>query len=161
MPSGRCHGQQVVERASGLKGAGGHPRLSIPSAQGWPAPPRPIPPPLQPAGELEGKRWLVCLDSTLRVPLETVFLVSLCLKQFSRKLVQEGSCVASPPAHPAFPLLTSCSPVGFPGGSDSKESACSAGGQGSIPGSGRSPGEGNGTPLQYFCLGNPIDGGAW
>ena len=42
----------------------------------------------------------------------------------------------------------------FPGGSDGKESACNAGDQGSIPGSGRSPGEGNGNPLQYSCLEN-------
>ena len=51
--------------------------------------------------------------------------------------------------------------VGFPGGSDSKESACSAGGLGLIPGSGRSPGEGNGNPLQYSCLGNPVDWAVW
>ena len=44
--------------------------------------------------------------------------------------------------------------VGVPGGSDSKESACNAGDPGSIPGSGRSPGEGNGYPRQYSCLGN-------
>ena len=43
----------------------------------------------------------------------------------------------------------------------SKESACSAGDSGSIPGSGRSPGEENGNPLQYSCLGNPMDRGAW
>ena len=43
---------------------------------------------------------------------------------------------------------------GFPGGSDSKESACSAGDRGSIPGLGRSPGGGNGYPLQYSCLEN-------
>jgi len=49
----------------------------------------------------------------------------------------------------------------FPCGSDGKESACSAGGLGSIPGSERSPGEGNSNPLQYSCLGNPIDRGAW
>ena len=42
-----------------------------------------------------------------------------------------------------------------------KVSACSAGDPGSIPGSGRSPGEGNGNPLQYSCLGNPMDRGAW
>ena len=46
-------------------------------------------------------------------------------------------------------------------GSDSKESACNAGDPGSIPGSGRSPGEGNGKPLQYSCLENPMDRGAW
>ena len=50
---------------------------------------------------------------------------------------------------------------GFPGCLDGKESACNAGAPGSIPGSGRSPGEGNGNPLQYSCLGNPMDQGAW
>jgi len=48
-----------------------------------------------------------------------------------------------------------------PGGSDGKEFACNAGDTSSIPGSGRSPGEGNGYPLQYSCLGNPMDRGAW
>ena len=48
-----------------------------------------------------------------------------------------------------------------PGGSEVKASACNAGDLGSIPGLGRSPGEGNGNPLQYFCLENPMDGGAW
>ena len=48
----------------------------------------------------------------------------------------------------------------FPGGSDGKASAYNAGDLGSIPGSGRSPGEGNGNPLQYSCLENPMDG-AW
>ena len=50
---------------------------------------------------------------------------------------------------------------GFPGGLEGKASACNAGDWGLIPGSGRSPGEGNGNPLQYFCLENPMDGGAW
>ena len=50
---------------------------------------------------------------------------------------------------------------GFPGGSEVKASACNEGDLGSIPGSGRSPGEGNGNPLQYSCLENPMDGGAW
>ena len=49
----------------------------------------------------------------------------------------------------------------FPGGSDNKESACNAGNLGLIPGSGISPGEGNGNPLQYSCLENSIDRGAW
>ena len=49
----------------------------------------------------------------------------------------------------------------FPGGSDSKAYASSTGDLGSIPGSGRSPGEGNGNPPQYSCLENPTDGGAW
>ena len=50
---------------------------------------------------------------------------------------------------------------GFPGSWDGKESAYNAGDLGSIPGSGKSPGEGNGNPLQYSCLENPMDGGAW
>ena len=47
------------------------------------------------------------------------------------------------------------------GSSVSKESACSAGDPGSIPGLGRSPGEGNGNPLQYYCLENPMSRGVW
>ena len=50
---------------------------------------------------------------------------------------------------------------GFPGGSDSKESVHNAGDPGSIPGFGRSPGEGSGYPLQYSFLENPIDRGSW
>ena len=49
----------------------------------------------------------------------------------------------------------------FPGDSDGKASAYNAGDQGSIPGSGRSPGEGNGNPLQYCCLEKSMDGGTW
>ena len=49
----------------------------------------------------------------------------------------------------------------FPGGSEVKASAWNAGDLGSIPGLGRSPGEGNGDPLQYSCLENPMEGGAW
>ena len=52
-----------------------------------------------------------------------------------------------------FPFLS--------GGSDGKASVYNAGDPGSIPGLGRSPGEGNGNPLQYYCLENPMDGGAW
>ena len=48
-----------------------------------------------------------------------------------------------------------------PGGSDGKESACNEGDPSSIPGLRRSPGEGNGYPLQYSCLENPMDRGAW
>ena len=51
--------------------------------------------------------------------------------------------------------------LGFPGGSDGKESACNVGYPGSIPGLGRSPGEGKGYPLQYSCLENSMDRGAW
>ena len=51
-----------------------------------------------------------------------------------------------------FPLC-----MGFPGGSDGKESACNARDSGSIPGSGRYAGEGNGNPLQYSCLEDPMN----
>ena len=51
--------------------------------------------------------------------------------------------------------------MGFLGGSEVKASASNVGDLGSIPGLGRSPGEGNGNPFQYPCLENPMDGGAW
>ena len=50
---------------------------------------------------------------------------------------------------------------GFPCGSAGKESTCNVGDLGSIPGLGRSPGDGNGNPLQYSCLENPMDRGTW
>ena len=50
---------------------------------------------------------------------------------------------------------------GSPGGPEGQESTCNAGDAGSIPGLGRSPGEGNGYPLQYSCLENPVNRGAW
>ena len=54
-----------------------------------------------------------------------------------------------------------CVCTDVPGGSDGKAPAYNAGDPGSIPGSGRSPGEGNDNPLQYPCLENPMDRGAW
>ena len=51
--------------------------------------------------------------------------------------------------------------MGFPGGLDSKESACNARGPGSIPDSGRSPGEENGNPAKYSCRQIPMARGAW
>ena len=51
--------------------------------------------------------------------------------------------------------------MGLPGGSDGKESACNSGDPGSVPGSGNTPEEGNGNPLQYSCLENSMDGGTW
>ena len=57
--------------------------------------------------------------------------------------------------------LSHCSCWGLLGGSDSEEATCNAGAPGLIPELGRSPGEGNGYPLQYSCLDNPMDRGAW
>ena len=69
------------------------------------------------------------------------------------------------PQKSQVPQVTSLPSVaaawGFLGGSDSKESACNAGYLSSIPGSGRSPGEGTGNPLQSFCLENSMDRGSW
>ena len=63
------------------------------------------------------------------------------------------------------PILYMCIHIlcmyGFPGGSDGKASVYNAGDLGLILGLGRSPGEGNGNPLQYYCLENPMDRGAW
>ena len=58
-------------------------------------------------------------------------------------------------------MYFSLSDLGFPGGSEVKASASNAGNPGSIPGLGRSCREGNGNPLQYSCLENPMDRGAW
>ena len=57
--------------------------------------------------------------------------------------------------------MTLCLPMGFPSGSDCKQSAHRSGDLGLIPGLGRSPGEGNGNPLQYSSLENPMGEGAW
>ena len=65
-----------------------------------------------------------------------------------------------PPLH-THPPFTGDSERDLPGGLDGKASAYNLGDLGSIPGSGRSPGEGNGNPLQYSCLENPMGGGAW
>ena len=73
-----------------------------------------------------------------------------------RKGAEEISCALGPRAKAEFDRS-----LGFPGGSDGKESVCSAGDSGLIPGSGRSPREGNGNPLQYFCLENCMDSGVW
>ena len=60
-----------------------------------------------------------------------------------------------------IPLVISVLEHSFPGGSAGKESACNAGDPGLIPGLGRSPGGGNCYPLQYSCLENPMERGAW
>ena len=68
--------------------------------------------------------------------------------------LQAYALPSEPPGKPKKATSFPCSSVG-------KASACSAGDRGLIPGLGRSPGEGNGNPLQYSCLENPMDGGAW
>ena len=63
--------------------------------------------------------------------------------------------------HGRFKKITFPTQRGFPGGSDGKESTCNVWDPGLTSGSGKCPGEGNGYPLQYSCLENPMDGGAW
>ena len=63
--------------------------------------------------------------------------------------------------HLGFFCHTTCGILGFPGGSDGKEPAYNAGDPGSNLGLRISPGKGNGNPLQYSCLENPMDRGAW
>ena len=72
-------------------------------------------------------------------------------------LSHRGRCVSPMPP----PWLWYCIMLIFFGGSEVKVSAWNVGDLGSIPGLGRSPGEGNGNPLQYSCLENPMEGGAW
>ena len=81
----------------------------------------------------------------------------LCRHHFKRERDSRTPLVLffSPPS-----TYCRCSRWGFPGGSEVKASACNVGDLGSIPGLGRSPGEGNGNPLQCSCLENPTDGGA-
>ena len=103
------------------------------------------------------------LLSLLLCPLFTD-TVNAKLLQWCPTLYDPMDC--SPPGQANLPLAPPGKPAQwqppvwltawfcFPGGSDGEESACSAGDNGSIPGSGRSPGEGNGYPLQYSCLEN-------
>ena len=87
-------------------------------------------------------------------------------KNFSPKTIREfGSFEHELPHSPCLALTIPFSAPNsdgpFPGGSDSKEFTCSAGDLGLIPRSRRSPGEGNGYPVQYACLENSMDRGAW
>ena len=79
-------------------------------------------------------------------------------------LINCQACLSKhPPTFYGYILFNQGFPggVGFPGGSEVKASAWNAGDLGSIPGSGRYPGEENGNPLQYSSLENPMEGGAW
>ena len=87
--------------------------------------------------------------------LSLLNLSVLCLLNFT-SVGNQLRCVCVVCSQALSPLDLLC-----PGGSEVKASACSVGDLGSIPGSGRSPGEGNGTLLQYCRLENPMDGGAW
>ena len=95
--------------------------------------------------------------------MEKLFAYAL-LKDFNQDAVNyflDSQMVASLTDHHPFEITCHCLSWCFPGGSDGKASAYNAGDLGSIPGLGRSLGEGHGNPLQYSCLENPMDRGAW
>ena len=99
--------------------------------------------------------WMVCLSLSLSLSLtHTHSHTMINLLNALKSTVYYGIwCIC----------IYTCirSGMDFPGGSDGKVSAYNAGDLDSIPGSGRSPGEGNGNPLQYSCLEKPMDRGAW
>ena len=91
-----------------------------------------------------------------------MLLLLLWLKSFKKRLSLSGEFLSNFKAIKEHILIGQVlQQVDFPGGSDGKASAYNAGDPGSIPGLGRSPGEGNDNPLQYFSLENPMDGEAW
>ena len=98
------------------------------------------------AGPCLPQPWIVITQGNVRVSREISFELR----------IPKGWIWKPLNLHNFSPLVR-----GFPHSSVGKESACNAGDPGSIPGSGRSPGEGNGNPLQYSCLENPMDRGAW
>ena len=128
-------------------------RYSKSSVVGWPANEAPV----FTCDFQDQSRWLHAdgREETTQRSLEPSgpWVVSIC----------QGPhvCLASAAFSPLEFWHTVPLSVDFPGGSEVKASTCSAGDLGSIPGSGRSPGEENGHPLQYSCLGNSIDREAW
>ena len=101
-------------------------------------------------------RWILYHCATREAPLNSYCCFLYSSSQFWVSHWQDFSGIVL-----TVDLTTSWLKPVFPGGSEVKVSACNAGDLGSIPGSGRSPGEGNGNPLQYSCLENPMDRGAW
>ena len=115
-----------------------------------------------------GPRWSLAfkLESVLSVSSFSIY------QQWLRTKAVQKFCLNFPCLWNSLPAVLLGKPLwenkdwqfytmGFRGGSEGKESACNAGDLGSIPGSGRSLGEGNGNPLQYSCLENPMDREAW
>ena len=107
----------------------------------------------------------ICMTESPRCLPETItaLLIGYCSVAKSR-LTPHDPMDCSTPGFPVphhLPESAQFHAHCFPGGSEGKASACSVGELGLIPGSGRSPGKGNGNPLKYSCLENSMDGGAW
>ena len=94
---------------------------------------------------------------------QVLLLASICKVHLIILTGQRSLELLSGIKHVQYPNITMCflAVWGFPHSSVGKKSACHAGDPGSIPGLGRSPGEGYRNPLQYSCLENPMDRGAW
>ena len=103
-----------------------------------------------------------CSSAGLLTPDSLVPLIFYHLQAISHQIYGKHPCHNRQPFH-SLHILSSgkCYNQGFPGGSVVENPPANEGDLGSIPGSGRSPGEGNGNPFQYSCLGNFMDRGAW
>ena len=100
----------------------------------------------------------------MMITIVTVMMVVVNYQLLSISMYQDQESGSKTPTlsnMPHFFVSASVLKRDFSSGTDSKESACNAGDLGLIPESGRSPGEGNGNPLQYSCLENPKDRGVW
>ena len=109
----------------------------------------------KPAFSLSSFTFIKRPFSSLLSAVRVVSCAYLRLLIFLPAILIPACALSSPAFHMMYSIYS------FPGSLDSKASAYNAGDPGSIPGSGRSPGEGNGNPLQYSCLENPMDRGAW
>ena len=102
------------------------------------------------------------LQSWSRKELDMTEQLTLSFFTFKgTEIIQSLLSITVPPKFKTLDYISFSTSDYFPGGSDGKASVYNAGHLASIPGSGRSAGEGNGNPLQYYCLENPVDRGAW
>ena len=132
----------------------GFPRQEYWSGLPFPSPrdlPDPRIEPMSPALQADSTNWITREDREVD---KQMLLYTLSL------IVRRTGNIKNSLGHINIFTYFICLSLGFPGGSDGKASAYNEGDPGSIPGSGRSPGEGNGNPLQYFCLENPMNRGA-
>ena len=108
---------------------------------------------------IHGLSW--SFIKTANLELTKSLIVHTTLTVFGASSPLRFPSLFCPNPYPLAVFICSFPSTNKYGGSDGKASAYNAGDPGSIPGLGRSPGEGNGNPRQYSCLENPMDGGAW